>query len=670
MLITKDNFDEAIAEIRTQHTFILDVETNGLDAYGPHQICGVGLGYWAYGEETPSTMYFPVRHQSGVNLSHANYLTLIKTLNEVTTTVVGFNLKFDAAFLEKDGLDILSMEMHDVIVMARLSSDTTYKKFDLTTLIKVWISQEAASYDADTKKILRANQWKNDFSLAPPEILGPPYCEKDVLYTGLLYKRFWNAIQKSEQYQLFTEQVKLTKVLYKMEARGTVVDKEYAIIANERILKRQEEVRAFIFKLAGEEFNIQSPAQIGALFNSMGIHSTKVTAKGGKEAWDVEALANVNHPLAGYIGQYRALDKLRTTYVEPWIEQGVLHTTFCNWGTLTGRLSSREPNLQNAPRANVILANRVLSEEERITTLGRLETQISSKGGRLVSELEGSVLDAWGYLGDDTHNEADEHQVSIRRMLIARPGFTLISFDYSQMEVRVFLSYLHNETIDAMLNATDIDFHSETAKLAFGLEKSDPEFKFYRQMAKSITFGIIYGIGKDKLASQLRTTAAKATEYKQRYLTGMEGASDFIKGVMAAVKRRGWVKNRFNRLYRIPDTLGYRGVNYLVQGTSADIMNECLIAVDNYLVDKKSAVLMQVHDEIICEIADEELNFIPTEIRALLQTNSLGIPLTVDMEKCVGSLAVKVDMDTNKLHVEDKFDIIDYIDWEKEEVYA
>jgi DNA polymerase-1 len=455
-----------------------------------------------------------------------------------------------------------------------------------------------------------------------------------------------------------------------MEARGTVVDKEYAILANERILKRQEEVRAFIFKLAGEEFNIQSPAQIGALFNSMGIHSTKVTAKGGKEAWDVEALANVNHPLAGYIGQYRALDKLRTTYVEPWIEQGVLHTTFCNWGTLTGRLSSREPNLQNAPRANVILANRVLSEEERITTLGRLETQISSKGGRLVSELEGSVLDAWGYLGDDTHNEADEHQVSIRRMLIARPGFTLISFDYSQMEVRVFLSYLHNETIDAMLNATDIDFHSETAKLAFGLEKSDPEFKFYRQMAKSITFGIIYGIGKDKLASQLRTTAAKATEYKQRYLTGMEGASDFIKGVMAAVKRRGWVKNRFNRLYRIPDTLGYRGVNYLVQGTSADIMNECLIAVDNYLVDKKSAVLMQVHDEIICEIADEELDFIPTEIRTLLQTNSLGIPLTVDMEKCVGSLAVKVDMDTNKLHVEDKFDIIDYIDWEKEEVYA
>jgi DNA polymerase-1 len=150
----------------------------------------------------------------------------------------------------------------------------------------------------------------------------------------------------------------------------------------------------------------------------------------------------------------------------------------------------------------------------------------------------------------------------------------------------------------------------------------------------------------------------------------MEGASEFIKGVMAAVKRRGWVKNRFNRLYRIPDTLGYRGVNYLVQGTSADIMNECLISVDNYLEDKKSAVLMQVHDEIICEIADEEMDSVPTEIRALLQTNSLGIPLTVDMEKCVGSLAVKVDMDTNKLHVEDKFDIIDYIDWEKEEVYA
>ena len=124
---------------------------------------------------------------------------------------------------------------------------------------------------------------------------------------------------------------------------------------------------------------------------------------------------------------------------------------------------------------------------------------------------------------------------------------------------------------------------------------------------------------------------------------------------MEAVEDRGWIKNRYGRIYKIPSDTSYKGVNYLVQGTAADILNERMIQVHNYLSDKKSRVLLQVHDEIICEIHESELNYIPAKLKELLEENSLEIPLVVDMEVCEPSWATKKDF------VEDN--VVDYIDW-------
>ena len=181
-------------------------------------------------------------------------------------------------------------------------------------------------------------------------------------------------------------------------------------------------------------------------------------------------------------------------------------------------------------------------------------------------------------------------------------------------------------------------------------------------MAKAITFGTIYGIGSKRLALQLGTSAKQALEYKQKYFEGLKGSKDFFDSVVQAVTIRGWIKNRYGRIYRIPKNLGYKGVNYLVQGTSADILNERIIEVHKYLKGTKSKVLVQVHDEIICEIHKEELTTVPYEIKKLMETNSLDIPLYIDMEVCTPSWATKIDF-SQKLRSMEKDNIIEYIDW-------
>ena len=191
------------------------------------------------------------------------------------------------------------------------------------------------------------------------------------------------------------------------------------------------------------------------------------------------------------------------------------------------------------------------------------------------------------------------------------------------------------------------------------VEEDDEQFKFYRQMAKAVTFGTIYGIGSKKLAVQLGTTPSQALQYKKQYFAGLKGSKEFFDQVVQAVTIRGQIKNKYGRVYKIPKNLGYKGVNYLVQGTSADILSERLIEGDNYLQGTKSRLLLQVHDEIICEIHNDELSTIPYNIKTLMEQNSLNIPLYVDMELCDPSWSTK-----RELTIEEAYDIINDIDWD------
>jgi len=641
-VVTNEVFTEEINKLRSaievEPTIVVDVETNGLDPFGVNQICGIGIGQ----PSNSLCQYYPFRHHLGENLPLDNLVLLMDLLNHSVKQYIGYNLKFDLHFLEKDGLSLIDKKLIDVIVMVRLVEHSDIKDLALTPTAKRNYGDGAVQYDIDTKKQLRSNKWNKDFSMAPPSFLGE-YCKKDVALTAKIYNDYLRKIKKTDQMGVFDFENDLTSVLYTMEKRGVAIDTKYAQQSEILILDRQEQVKQEIYKLAGKEFNISSPAQIGEIFTEIGIESPVKTPK-GQDSWSEAALVNINHRMAGLVRQFRTLDKLRSTYIEPYKDIEVMHTSFCNWGTATGRLSSRDPNLQNIPRNHFKLKERTLNADEKAEVLGKIAATVSAKGGVLNGNLSDEVLNTWSFVGDESYNDGDNSQISIRRLFIPRPKYSLVGFDYSQMEVRVFMSYFRNETIDEILNKDDVDFHSEAAKLAFSVDESSEKFKEYRQAAKAITFGTIYGIGNKKLAQQLSTTPKEAGRYKKQYFEGMKGSKEFFDKVVATVTARGWIKNRYGRHYRIDPKFAYKGVNYLVQGTSADLLSERMLEVDKYLQDKESNLLLQVHDEIICEIHDSELETVPYKIRDILEINTLEIPLKVDMEIFQGSWAVKKDL--------------------------
>ena len=654
-IVTNETFQSDLSELKEtlskEKLAVVDVETNGLDPYNNNQICGIGVGE---PKHDGLMQYYPFRHHQGENLTQECLEELIEYLNTMDS-FVGYNIKFDLHFLENEGLIVSGKNLIDVIVMVRLTEHSDIRDLGLTPTGLRRYGQESVQYDIDTKKELRANKWHKDYSMSPPDILGE-YCKKDVQLTSRIYADCLEKIQKTKQEQIFQLEIELTSVLFEIEKIGITVDEKYAYDTHNAISNRLAEVQLQIFEIAGGEFNVSSPSQIGEIFESMGIESPEKTPS-GKSSWNETALVGINNRMAGLIRQHRTLEKLNSTYIEPYLDKKIMRTSFCNWGTATGRLSSREPNLQNIPRNHFKLADIKLNDESREVIKNKIIAIFSSKGRNSAFELSDDVLQTWGFIGDESYDDYDKSQISIRRLFVPRPNYSLISFDYSQMEVRVFMSYFRNEVIDELLNKDDVDFHGEAAKLAFNTNEEDEQYKFYRQMAKGITFGTIYGVGNKTLADQLNTTPQKAGEYKRKYFEGMVGSKDFFDKVVETVTKRGWIKNKYGRVYEINPKFAYKGVNYLVQGTSADLLTERMIEIFKYLESKKSNILLQVHDEIIVEIHDSELDTIPFKIKELLEQNSLNIPLKVDMEICSPSWATKKYFEVPTLE--------DYIDWDR-----
>ena len=638
LVTTAEEFNDAITYLSNYDEWVIDCETNGLYALQGNQLCGVGVGVEG------RTYYFPFRHQTLDSNLDSDLLPKLMEVMNTCKTVVGYNLKFDLKFLEKEGLEVQDKALVDVIVMVRLTESTNVNALNLTdTLIRRY-GPEAGAYDIETKQLLRKNKWTKDFSLCPPDILGP-YCEKDVEGTARLYADCKDKIIRSKQEKVWKLEVDLTKVLYSMECAGVAVDNKYVESSLDKLNKRSKEVLQNIYNISGNEFNVASVAQVGEVFAGLGISSPQKTLK-GRDSWSEGALVQINHPLAGWIRQYRTLAKLISTYIEPYRGTSTMHTTYANWGTVTGRLSSREPNLQNIPRNHFKLHDVEFNTEAEIAEIqGRVDAIIAAKGQNVsmsAKSLRKDVLEVWGFVGDESLDETNDKQLAIRRMFKPRPDHYLVSYDYSQMEVRMFMNYIGNPDMLELMKHGDVDFHGEAAKIAFKVDKDHPEYKFYRQLAKTITFGVIYGIGKDKLAGQLNTSPKEAGKYKAEYFKNITGSKKFFDSVVRMVEQRGWVKSKYDRIYKVDRDKGYRAVNYLIQGTSADLLSERMIEVDKFLTGTNSKMLLQVHDEIICEIHKDDALLIP-QIRDILQENSLGIPLMVDMELCEPSWATKHD---------------------------
>lgn len=420
------------------------------------------------------------------------------------------------------------------------------------------------------------------------------YLAKCAVALGVLNERIGDKIKENEQEKLYHEvELPLVTVLAHLEINGFLVDdnqlKEFADKLGEKIDALTNE----IYMLAGEEFNINSPKQLGViLFEKLELKPVKKTKTGYATNADVLEKLRDKHPIVNFIMEYRQLAKLKSTYcdglravVNPNTHR--IHSVFTQTVTVTGRLSSTEPNLQNIPTR---------------TELGR----------------------------------------EIRKMFVAKEGYVLVDADYSQIELRVLAHIANDETmINAFRNNEDI--HAVTASQVLGIPLEDVT-KEQRSSAKAVNFGIVYGIGEFSLAQDLHISVKEAKAYIESYLEKYHGVRNYMESIKEQAKKDGYVKTMLNRIRYIPELkspnynirqFGERvALNTPIQGTAADIIKLAMVRVDNRLINEglKSKLILQVHDELIVEAHKDEVDKVKQILSEEMQSAmELNVPLKVDM---------------------------------------
>ena len=415
------------------------------------------------------------------------------------------------------------------------------------------------------------------------------YLAKCAVALGVLNECIGDKIKENGQEKLYQEvELPLVTVLAHLEINGFLVDdnqlKEFADKLGEKIDALTNE----IYMLAGEEFNINSPKQLGViLFEKLELKPVKKTKTGYATNADVLEKLRDKHPIVNFIMEYRQLAKLKSTYCDGLTAGVNPDTVFTQTVTVTGRLSSTEPNLQNIPTR---------------TELGR----------------------------------------EIRKMFVAKDGYVLVDADYSQIELRVLAHIANDETmINAFRNNEDI--HAVTASQVLGIPLEDVT-KEQRSSAKAVNFGIVYGIGEFSLAQDLHISVKEAKAYIESYLEKYNGVRNYMESIKEQAKKDGYVKTMLNRIRYIPELkspnynirqFGERvALNTPIQGTAADIIKLAMVRVDNRLINEglKSKLILQVHDELIVEAHKDEVDKVKQILSEEMQgAMELNVPLKVDM---------------------------------------
>lgn len=395
-------------------------------------------------------------------------------------------------------------------------------------------------------------------------------------------------------------EVPLMPILRGMEERGVCIDKKFLTVLSHEYHEELDKLAKQIFTAAGATFNVNSPKQLGeVLFDKLGLVPArqKKTAGGARSTRESELeKMRTLHPIISDILQYRELQKLLSTYIDnlPTLldESGRVHTTFVQTGSVTGRLATQNPGLQNIPIK---------------TELGR----------------------------------------AIRRAFVAEQGHVLISFDYSQIELRI-AAWLSKDLALIEIFTKGRDAHTEVASRVFHVRAEDVSYE-ERRRAKVINFGILYGMGVNALREALGTTRAEAQEFYNQYFAAFPRLADYIDEVKKSANERGFVETYYGRrryLDGIKSPIPYvrasaerMAVNAPMQGTQADIVKLAMIRIDQYFKEQKvtasAHMLMQVHDELVFEIEESRARELAPKIQEIMENvvpkkDSLGIPFIVE----------------------------------------
>jgi DNA polymerase-1 len=469
-------------------------------------------------------------------------------------------------------------------MVASWVDDPQRMNYSLDSLALYYFDYNAVSYDSVVPK-------GGFFDVVPLET-GCNYFAEDADLALRLMRYLGPRLEKNGSLKLFLDlEMPLLPILAEMEGEGIKIEKETLVNYGEELFKEMNQVEKKTWKMAGHEFNLGSPKQLQEiLFVERKLKPTKKIKTGFSTDVDVlEELARED-PVPELILRHRTLSKLKSTYIDGLVDladkNGRIHTSFIQTGTATGRLSSREPNLQNIP----------IREEE----------------GR-----------------------------RIREAFAAKSGHVFISADYSQIEL-VVLTHLSQDK--NLINAfrDGVDVHARTAALIFGLDENDvPPDK--RRIAKTINFGVMYGMSAFRLSNELRISRREAASFIEAYFSTYSGVSSFISELIKKTEQTGFASTILGRRRFIP-AINSRNktekaaaervaVNTPIQGSAADIVKTAMIKLDKKLAKSNTRLLLQVHDELIFECLKTEAS----EMAVLIQQEmehavQLSVPLRVSVE--------------------------------------
>jgi DNA polymerase-1 len=585
-VLTEKQLDAWLKKIGKADLVALDTETTSLD---PMKAELVGL---SFAVEAGAAAYVPLAHRyagAPQQLERAAVLARMKPwLEDARRPKLGQNAKYDMHVLAN--LDIrLAGVAHDTLLQSYVLE--SHRSHDMDSLAERHLDLKTITYDEVTGK----GAARIGFEQVTVE-RATEYSAEDADVTLQLHQALLPQVRAVEKLERIYREVEmpLITVLFTMERNGVLLDTELLRDLSREFGEKMADIEAQAHAQAGQPFNINSPRQIQEiLFDKQGLKPVKKTPS-GQPSTDEESLEELalDHPLPKLILDYRTLAKLKSTYTDKLPESihprtGRVHTNYGQAVAVTGRLASNDPNLQNIP--------------------------IRTAEGR-----------------------------RIREAFIAAPGSRIVSADYSQIELRIMAHISQDASLLSAFAAGE-DIHTATAAEIFGLSPKAVGAE-QRRYAKVINFGLIYGMSAFGLARQLGLERAAASQYMDRYFARYPGVADYMKRTRETARETGFVETVFGRRLWLPEIKSGNparrqaaeraAINAPMQGTAADLIKMAMIAVDRWLAEQRlaSKLIMQVHDELVLEVPDGELERVKRELPALMSdVAKLAVPLAVDV---------------------------------------
>ncbi len=590
-ILTNAQLDVWLDKISQAPLVCFDTETTSLD---PMTAKIVGM---SFSVEAGSGAYLPLKHDyfdAPEQLNFAETLAKVKPILEnASIKKLGQNLKYDQHVLANHGIQLNGIQ-HDTLLESYVfeahkshgMDDLAMRHLDIKTISFNEVAGKGA-------KQVGFNQVTVD--------IASEYAAEDADITLQLHEAMYPLIAADSKLDYIYKQIELpvSNILFTIERNGVLIDNNMLNKQSNEIGLKLIALENQAYELAGQPFNLASPKQLQEiLFGKLGIKPTKKTPSGAPSTdEDVLQELALDHPLPKVLLEYRGLAKLKSTYTDKLpkminAQTGRVHTSYNQAVAITGRLASSDPNLQNIP----------------------------------VRTAEGR---------------------RIREAFTAPPGSHIVSADYSQIELRIMAHLSQDEgMLQAFANNEDI--HRATAAEIFGVERAAVDNE-QRRYAKVINFGLIYGMSAFGLAQNLNIERSAAASYIERYFARYPGVREYMQNTRETAKQNGYVETLFGRRLWVPEINSVNGqrragaeraaINAPMQGTAADLIKLAMIAVDKWLREEKlngnhlkSKLIMQVHDELVLEVPDSELELIKSTLPKLMQSVAkLDVPLLAEV---------------------------------------